>query len=435
MQLLYLCSDFGIPIDGTKGASVHVRAITGALTRAGHEVRICSPRPPRSPDVCNNGVGVIDSNIHGGHIKNIKRYLEARQINSSLPRELRALHHNVSGADPIVERLADWRPTAIVERLSLYGSLGLDLAERLEVPLVLEVNAPLVQEAQAHRGLQMVDLATSLEDRVLHGADAITTVSEGLASHLESRGVDRRKIVVVPNGVDEGWLALPREDADVRDRLGLAGKTVIGFAGSLKAWHGVDVLIRAFARQQEVDDGSLRLLIVGTGPEENALIKLTELLGLSQSVVFAGAVRHEDMPRYLGLMDVAVAPFRTAPTFYFSPIKLFEYMGMGCCVVASALGQIADVITDGRNGLLCRPDCADDLVRTLQHAVSDPQLRHQIGTRAREDVRARYTWHHAAQSTSRVISDVLDARRRGKITVQHKDVEEESEVPSWRLAQ
>lgn len=108
---------------------------------------------------------------------------------------------------------------------------------------------------------------------------------------------------------------------------------------------------------------------------------------------------------------VAVAPFRHQDCFYFSPIKVFEYMASGACVVASRLGQIAEVIQDGVNGLLCAPDDERDLLAALTRARKSPDLRRRLGTAALHTVRNRYTWARAAEETSRVIQSVIDARR------------------------
>jgi len=115
-------------------------------------------------------------------------------------------------------------------------------------------------------------------------------------------------------------------------------------------------------------------------------------------------------------MDVAVAPFVDVPGFYFSPIKMFEYMAAGLCVAASRLGQLAEVIEDGVNGLLCDPDDPESLYRTLRKAQTDPELRRRLGSAARETVEARYTWTHTARALTQVIEHAR-AFRRGELLV------------------
>jgi glycosyltransferase involved in cell wall biosynthesis len=190
----------------------------------------------------------------------------------------------------------------------------------------------------------------------------------------------------------------------------LDGTFVVGFVGSLKPWHGVDVLLRAFERLRR-DDRRVRLLIAGDGPSAPSLRELAGELDLGESVVFTGALPHEGIPEALGAMDVAVAPFVDVPGFYFSPIKMFEYMAAGLCVAASRLGQLAEVIEDGVNGLLCNPDDPESLYRTLRKAQTDPELRCRLGSAASETVRTRYTWSHAARALTQVIEHAQSLRR------------------------
>lgn len=216
-------------------------------------------------------------------------------------------------------------------------------------------------------------------------------------------------IHVIPNGADVAAFQSAPPRAACRARLGLGEGFVVGFVGSLKVWHGVDVLLRAFVRLA-ADDGASRPLIVGTGPAEQHLHQLAGDLGVQQRVVFTGAVPQAAVPALLRAMDVAVAPFRDMEQFYFSPIKLFEYMAAGLCVIASRLGQIDEVIEHGRNGLLCPADDPVALYAVLREAHRSPDLRGRLGAAALETVRQRYTWAHAARAVSEVIRAVVDAR-------------------------
>lgn len=182
-----------------------------------------------------------------------------------------------------------------------------------------------------------------------------------------------------------------------------------GFVGSLKPWHGVDLLIEAFRGVLSADEKA-KLLIVGTGPTEEALRQQAAKLG--GAVVFAGGVEHNDVPSYLSAMDVTVAPFRDIEGFYFSPIKVFEYMAAGRCVVASRLGQIEEVVQDGQRGLLCKPDDAEALSEALLTALRDPALRTRLASVAREYVERHHTWRVAAEKTLGVVTRYVSDRER-----------------------
>lgn len=308
-----------------------------------------------------------------------------------------------------MQAVGEFPPAAIVERLSLLGHIGLDLADAWKVPLIVEVNALLTEESRRFRKLQLGRLADVIERRVLERADAILAVSAPLAERIAGLDICPDKIHVVPNGVDLRVFENAPSRAASRAKLGLGDEFVVGFCGSLKSWHGVEVLLAAFAQFLNTDP-SARLLIVGSGPAEEALRATVEAAHMNASVIFTGAVPHSEVAANLRAMDVAVAPFKAMDRFYFSPIKLFEYMAADTCVVASRLGQIQDVITDGVNGLLCRPNDEPDLCAALIKARQSDTLRTRLASAALQSVRDHYTWQRAAETTSRVIESAVKRR-------------------------
>jgi glycosyltransferase involved in cell wall biosynthesis len=98
------------------------------------------------------------------------------------------------------------------------------------------------------------------------------------------------------------------------------------------------------------------------------------------------------IPELLSSMDAAVAPYSAQPQFYFSPLKVLEYMAAGLPVVASRIGQIQELIRDGETGLLCEPDDAIALAERLRQLRGDPGLRSKLGTAARDAVLKNHTW-------------------------------------------
>lgn len=409
MRLLYVCSDWGIAPDGTKGAAVHLRAITRALAELGHDVSLLHPKGTPEDGHPARALLAESCDTAKDAARLLRDWLAERSLPQGIGREIRPLIYNAWVTPRALTALRSHPPAAIVERLSLFGCVGLDLATMLDVPLVLEVNAPLTQEAGTFRALQLQSLAAEIETRVLRGADRIAVVSSQLGDRLIAEGVDADKISIVPNGVAPSeFNPFPSREA-VRAELGLSDAFVVGFAGSLKPWHGVGVLVRAFAELAE-RDRSAHLLLVGGGPAAAELRAAVAEKGLDRRVTFTGAVPHEEVPKLLRAMDVAVAPFTPMEDFYFSPIKLFEYMASGACVVASRIGQIAEVIEDGVDGLLCRPGDADDLAERIDRARRSPALRVELGVRARAKVLDRYTWRHAAEAMVDCISTAQRVR-------------------------
>src|SRR5262249_41976425 len=184
-------------------------------------------------------------------------------------------------------------------------------------------NAPLRAEALAFRGLPHQEVATELEREVFAGTHRVLAVSRTLARLLQRESVDSRKLEVVGNAIDPALF-------QARRRISPEVFT-IGFAGSLKPWHGVDVLAEA-VRLASTEVRQLRLEIVGDGPARSLL----DAAGLRPGLLIQhGHLTHAATARTMMRWDVGAAPFHPLEDFYFSPLKLVEYMAAGVCSVAS----------------------------------------------------------------------------------------------------
>jgi glycosyltransferase involved in cell wall biosynthesis len=183
---------------------------------------------------------------------------------------------------------------------------------------------------------------------------------------------------------------------------------VLGFVGGLRPWHGVETLPPLFEKLARRHEG-LRLVIVGDGPLRDTLSSEIARRGLASRTTLTGALPQEEIPPLLREFAVALAPYpRLEHPFYFSPLKLFEYMACGVPIVASALGQIADVVRDGENGLLCPPGDADALEAACDRLLSDPALRRRVGLTAAREVAERYTWDANARRVARIADGLID---------------------------
>jgi glycosyltransferase involved in cell wall biosynthesis len=243
-------------------------------------------------------------------------------------------------------------------------------------------------------------LVDAIEQTNLECADLVVVVSQPLRDELVERGIDADAIVVAPNGADPARFRPDVDGSGVRRDLQLDDAVVVGFVGSFGRWHGAEVLAGSFARLLAAEEASgrrLRLLMIGEGetlPEVKR--RLSGTVG-EETVRLPGSVAYEQIPAHLAACDILVAPQvenADGSPFFGSPTKLFEYMAMGRAVVASKLGQMADVVADGRSGLLARPGDEADLARAISRLASDQALRCRLGAAARAAVLARHTWRH-----------------------------------------
>jgi glycosyltransferase involved in cell wall biosynthesis len=178
----------------------------------------------------------------------------------------------------------------------------------------------------------------------------------------------------------------PSIDGDaVRRGYGFAPQDlVIGWSGVVRAWHGLDLLVKVLAIRP-----SMKLLIIGDGPDRDNIERAAASLGVAGRIRFAGQVPRDQVAEQLAAIDVgAVADDRTG---YASPMKLVEYMAMGKPVVAPDLANIRDILTGGREGLLFAPGDPGSMASCLDELTS-PVVRAEIGLRARGRVLQELNW-------------------------------------------
>jgi glycosyltransferase involved in cell wall biosynthesis len=295
--------------------------------------------------------------------------------------------------------LAARRVSFVYQRYSLQNYAGIKLARRLGVRFVLEYNGSEIWISRNwSRPLAQEALAVQVEALNLGAAALVVVVSRVIKDELVARGVDAEKVLVNPNGVDPETYSPGVDGLEVRKKLCLAGKTVVGFIGTFGRWHGAEVLAEAFGRllasRPDLRD-RLRLLMIGDGNTMPQVRECVARHGMGDVCVLTGAVPQEEGPAHLAACNVLAAPHVPNPDgtpFFGSPTKLFEYMAMGKGIVASDLDQIGDVLRHGETAWLVRPGDADSLKEGLLVLIGDDGLRDRLGRAAREEVVARYTW-------------------------------------------
>ncbi len=369
MRLAYVCLDPGVPVFGRKGSSVHCQEVIRTLIQRGFEVELFATRLGK--DVPNDLQSV--------------RCQSLKQPFSSDPatREKELVQLN-----PVVRQmLADSRPFDLVyERYSLWSYAAQQFARSQDIPGIVEVNSPLIEEQKEWRGLIDETGARRCQDWCFANADSLIAVSEQVAEKFRTIESVRSKICVIPNGVNCERFRPVHSFASRED-------PVIGFVGTLKPWHGVSILLDSFSILYATNP-TATLLIVGFGPEEQNLRDQLAAMPkpIRSRVRMTGAVSGSDIPELLSEIDIAVAPYPELEQFYFSPLKILEYMAAGKAVVASNLGQIPDLILHGQTGLLVKPGCPQDLAGALRQLCLSANTRQQLGAAARSLVEEHHSW-------------------------------------------
>jgi glycosyltransferase involved in cell wall biosynthesis len=286
----------------------------------------------------------------------------------------------------------------IYQRYNRFNSTGVVLSVVTGLPLVLEFNGSEVWVSRHWDPVGQTSLLKRFERLNLRAADLIFVVSEVARRELiRDPAIDPESVVLNPNGVDTDVFRPHCGGEEMRRGLGLEHKTVVGFVGTFGPWHGAPVLAEASSLVSHA--AGCHFLFVGDGDERSVAEDIINGGPRSAGATFTGRVPHNQVPAYLDACDILVSP-HVRPTdggeFFGSPTKLFEYMAMARPVVASRVGQIADVITDQVNGFLVEPGDPNALAKAIELLAADKALCARLGAAARQTVTERYTWQHNA---------------------------------------
>ena len=298
-------------------------------------------------------------------------------------------------------------PDIIYERYNLYLLAGSWLKRLTGIPLLLEVNAPLVAERSQFDKLANKRLAQWAERSVWRSASYVLPVTRVLAKEVERAQVYPPRIVVVQNGVAPEFLHGAIDGTRVRKRFGLTDCLVLGFTGFIREWHGLERVIDFIARKDSGD--RLRAFFVGEGPAVAELQHRAAAQGVGDRVVFAGLVPREEIIDHIAAFDVAMQP-HVVP--YASPLKLFEYMALRRAIVAPSTANIQEVLTDGEDALLFDRNDPAAFDAALERVCGDVALRERLGRAARATLeRKGFTW---ADNARRIVALAEEALAVGR---------------------
>ena len=374
MRILYVASDQVVP--GRTGGSVHVLEVSRGLAALGHEVHAVVHRARGAPDREER------DGVHWHRIawRPPHRFLRFR-------------------ARPAVEALAEsTRAEVVIERYYNFGGEGILAAAARGIPSVLEVNSPVVDHPGSVKGF--LDAATGVRplrrwrERLCREATALVSPLPDIVPAFA-----RAKTATVTWGANAESFSPTRRSDSVRRELGVPeGAVAVVFSGSFRPWHGVAVLEAAARELRRRDD--IFFILVG-GPRQ------AEARGYRGRLL--GAVAYERMPELLAAADVGVAPYDTRRLrqlrlgFYWSPLKVFEYMASGLPVVTIARPPLDDIVRAGREGLHVREADPADLARALETLAGDAAARARMGRSGRQRVVERYSWARHCEQLEAVL--------------------------------
>ena len=303
------------------------------------------------------------------------------------------------------------------ERNSLYNIGVARACKKLKIPYVIFFDADQIAEldfmGKPLKGLLRWRAQNLLREN-LSAAQRIICVSEPAKNHLMMNwNVPADKISVLSNAVDiHRFQPDPDLRAETRASLSLETRPLVVFVGSFYQWHDLGTLLDAFAIVLRSNPDA-RLVLVGDGTEREKMMKRAADLSIAGSVTFTGYVTHAEVSRYVNAADIAVVPVPAmTQDMWLSPMKLFEYMASGRAVVASAMGQIVNVVRDGENGLLVPAGDKDSLANAVIRLIAEPDLRARLGRQAREDALKNHSWEQYLSHLEQILNNAITGKHQ-----------------------
>lgn len=303
---------------------------------------------------------------------------------------------------------------SIVHAASNYpnGLSAVAAAKKYNIKSVYEVRG-LWEITKASRdpywtGTDYYNMTAILETQALQEADASITITNALKELMIKRGVDK-EIHVVPNAVDTTQFTPRERDEDLARELGIANEVVIGYAGSIVDYEGLDDLL--LACQKLLQDGvkNFKVLIVGDGAVHGMLKEIVKENDLQDVVTFTGRVSHQDVPRYISVMDIM--PFPRKPFDVcekVSPLKPFESLAMQKVVLVSSCQALTEIVQDEKTGLVFDKGDIEDLTKKLRTLIEDESLRNELAKNGLEWVRKERDWRVVAEKVTRIYESLQE---------------------------
>lgn len=358
------------------GQFVHIEELTHALKKRGHEIVMVGP-------------AVVDSDEFGGE-GGMVAWLKKRIPGFAY--ELMEFAYAWVAYFKLRRAVREHRPDCLYERYNLYMPAGVWIKRKYNLPMLLEVNAPIFEERSKYHGIALPRLARWTEIFTWRGADKTLPVTQVLAQRVIDAGVPRERIEVIHNGIDYGKFGTVPDTEAAKARLGLSGRVVLGFTGFMREWHGLERVVDLLAADPA---GVRHLLLVGDGPARAGIEQRARELKVSERVTITGVVKRDQVASYVAAFDVALQP---DVVDYASPLKLFEYLALARPVVAPDKANIREVLVHEQNALLFKADEPAAFTAAIERMADDGALRARLARAARATIeQGGFTWDHNAQ--------------------------------------
>jgi len=278
-----------------------------------------------------------------------------------------------------------------------FANLGERVAHENNIPFIYEVRG-FYEETKVGRGVltkkdpkyMKIKLC---ETMLMRKADAIVTLGEMMKKEIIHRGIDRNKIFITPNAVDTNFFKPMNPNINLKKKLNLLNKTLIGYIGNIRRIEGIEILVEALKEVRKEFD--IELLLVGNCRRTYRLDleKLSEKLGLSDFIHFINPIPINEIINYYSIMELIVIPrINTRVTRLVTPLKPLEAMAMSKVTITSDLPALLELVIPGTSGDIFKAGDPNDLAEKLMYYLSDQEKMDALGKSSRKFVEENFSW-------------------------------------------
>jgi len=378
------------------GFATYYISVSNAFKKLGHEVIFVA-----------SGEMTLD--------KSIKFYnLRHNNLLRNFP-EILNLTYNIKAAKFVANLIDIEKPDLVYLQNHDFQILSYLVKKKYDIPFLMHVDGIGSWVKQNWGSLYLRRIITLAERIQYHFSDAIGTPSQEIKDNLLNYGVED-KITVLQSSVDPDFFTPEKDGTYIREKFGLNDNFVCGFAGTFGNWHGVDTIAESINYIVEQIPNA-KVFLIGDGPLRPEIERIIDANNSRENVIITGMIEFAEMPNYMAACDVLLTPCKNNDdnsAFFNSPLKLYEYMAMEKPIVASFIGQQAEVIEDKVNGVAIKANDVEDLVRGIKFVYDNPELSIKMSKQARKDAIEKYSWEIHVKKIIKIYEDIMAKKLSSK---------------------
>lgn len=319
-------------------------------------------------------------------------------------RDIYSIYYDYKFISILKDKIERYKPDVIFERETVFHQSCSFLAKKFNIPYIVEIHsAPEERKWMSYDNFNWI--ANYIQNKTAKRANAIIVVALPMGIYLKNKGINEKKIFYIPNAVNPKLFRVSEKSNFLKKKMKLEDKVIIGFVGSMKKYHGIDILIKASYDVLRTHQ-NIKFLIVGHFENDNEKTKLTERLnvkGILNSFIFTGQIKYEDIPIYIGIMDICVIP---NALWNGTPIKTFEYGAMGKPIILPKMKHLLELVKL-ENALFSEPHNPENLANNIVKLIEQKELRQLLGNNLKNLILSEHTWDKNAKRIVNIASNIM----------------------------